>query len=277
MKTECDVIRDLLPLYVEDMVSNKSKELIEEHLAECTECRGIYEKMITPEPQIQANRDEAKSFHAFVKKEKRIFGWKVGLLTAAVIIGILVIRFAFVAGVIGFLGIDGKSAEITEDTDIENYGNYMGVNADKEYRDKWGMDESIFPERISSDMKVKDYKMVYYNPWDAQYLSYLVVDYDKEHYIKEMERLKNLGTENYEGYYGADGFNEKYELAAMNADETYGFIYALSNGSNEIVYVEIIFCNYFMDFDYKQYINSDYLPQGFDAAKDNPYREKMLK
>ena len=31
--------------------------------------------------------------------------------------------------------------------------------------------------KITDDMNVADFKMVYYNPWDAQYLGYLVVDY----------------------------------------------------------------------------------------------------
>lgn len=274
---ECDVIRDLLPLYVKNMVSNRSKELIEEHLAECLECRSTYEKMPALEPQIQVDRDEAKSFQAYVKKEKRDYGWKVGLLIAAVIIGILVVRFVLVTGVIGFLVFDSNSAKIIEDSNAENYGKYMGANADKEYNDKWGMDESIFPESISTDMEVKDYKMVYYNPWDAQYLSYLVVDYDEKNYKKEIERLSKLGIEDFAGYYGVEGFDEKYELVAMNSDETYGFIYALTNGSDEIIYVEIIFCNYFMDLDYKQYIINDYLPKGFDATENNLYREKMLK
>ena len=32
MKIACEIIRDLLPLYAEDMVSEKSKEAVEEHL-----------------------------------------------------------------------------------------------------------------------------------------------------------------------------------------------------------------------------------------------------
>ena len=32
MKISCDVIRDLLPLYVEDMLSNDSKNIVDEHI-----------------------------------------------------------------------------------------------------------------------------------------------------------------------------------------------------------------------------------------------------
>ena len=36
----CEIIRDLLPLYVDDVCSEKSKDMIEEHLRGCEECRN---------------------------------------------------------------------------------------------------------------------------------------------------------------------------------------------------------------------------------------------
>ena len=38
-KRECDIIKDLLPSYVDEICSEASKEWIEEHLKECEECR----------------------------------------------------------------------------------------------------------------------------------------------------------------------------------------------------------------------------------------------
>ena len=98
------------------------------------------------------------------------------------------------------------------------------------------MDESIFTEKIDEWMDVKDYIMVYYNPWDAQYLSYLVVEYDEEEYKKEVERLSSCPQKEYKGYYGAEGFDEKYDLLAMYSDPYYGFVYALTDGEDEIIY-----------------------------------------
>ena len=40
MKTECSVVRDLLPLYVEDMVSTETAQYVKSHLAECPECQA---------------------------------------------------------------------------------------------------------------------------------------------------------------------------------------------------------------------------------------------
>jgi len=38
MEISCDIIRDLLPLYVEDMVSPASRELVDDHLCGCDAC-----------------------------------------------------------------------------------------------------------------------------------------------------------------------------------------------------------------------------------------------
>lgn len=38
MKVSCNIIKDLLPLYAEDMVSEESKNLVDEHLCECDAC-----------------------------------------------------------------------------------------------------------------------------------------------------------------------------------------------------------------------------------------------
>lgn len=51
-------------------------------------------------------------------------------------------------------------------------------------------------------------------------------------------------------------------------------IYALSGENRQIVYVELIFCNYFYDINYRDMIPEDYLPIGFDATVESPYRRQ---
>ena len=167
------------------------------------------------------------------------------------------------------------TAKVEVNNDISKYNDYIGPVAKKEYKNKWDMDESIFPTKITNNMNVIDYKMVYYNPWDAQYLSYLVIEYNKEDYQEEVKRLSEYKSTNYLGYYNVTGFT-KYNLLAMYADSYNGFVYAITNNDNQIIYVELIFCNYFYDLDYKQYINNDYLPDNFDATIDNSYGKREL-
>lgn len=50
MKTNCDIIRDLLPLYAEHITSEATNALVEEHLAECEACRAELEQMEQPVP-----------------------------------------------------------------------------------------------------------------------------------------------------------------------------------------------------------------------------------
>ena len=45
MKIKCEVINDLLPLYVDDVLSKESRELVEEHICECGNCK----KKVWPE------------------------------------------------------------------------------------------------------------------------------------------------------------------------------------------------------------------------------------
>jgi len=158
-------------------------------------------------------------------------------------------------------------------TDIERYELRLQKANTKWH--KWGMEEKIWPEMITSNMNVVDYKMVYYDPFDAQYLGYLEVEYSDSDYQKERARLINYESTEYIGYYNVKE-EDTYILLAINADPYYGFVYALTDGKNKIIYAEQIFCNYFMDLDYKKYMRGDYFLDGFDATKNNPYRKKAF-
>ena len=39
---ECEIIRDLMPLYLDDCCSEGSRRLVREHLRQCPECRAYY-------------------------------------------------------------------------------------------------------------------------------------------------------------------------------------------------------------------------------------------
>ena len=42
MKNECHIVRDLMPLYTEGMLSNESAAFVKTHLETCEDCRGAY-------------------------------------------------------------------------------------------------------------------------------------------------------------------------------------------------------------------------------------------
>ena len=59
MKVPCGVVRDLLPLYAEDLAGEESRALVEEHLADCPDCRKQYEDMKQPKPAPEPDGAEA--------------------------------------------------------------------------------------------------------------------------------------------------------------------------------------------------------------------------
>jgi len=45
MKVNCNIIRDLLPLYADDACSKESRCMVDEHLQECPDCANMLEKL----------------------------------------------------------------------------------------------------------------------------------------------------------------------------------------------------------------------------------------
>ncbi|MBR3629256.1 MAG: zf-HC2 domain-containing protein [Oscillospiraceae bacterium] len=274
MKTDCEIIRDLMPLCAEQIASDKSRLLVEEHLAECPDCREAYAAMQQPEPAISENKTEAEHFRQSYQKQRGCLILKVVLIAGGVSLLVWILSIILILSMMGVLV---GSARVEEDRDPAHYSRYMGENALPEYRSKWGMDESIFPETVTG-LDVTEYCMVRYDPWDAQFISYLTVRYPEADYAAETARLSAIPATAYEGNYSVTAFPEG-ELLAMYADAYQGFVYAIRTPGQEhaITYVELIFCNYCYDLDYQAYIPAAYLPPHFNAAPDNPYEQQQRK
>ena len=206
-------------------------------------------------------------------KPERSKKLKTILIIAAVILAAFVIMYVIPFALLWYSIV---SAKVEVYDDIANYREYMTFDESVAKWTKWGMDESIWPEKITEDMNVADFRMVYYNPWDAQYLGYLVIDYPTKEYDAEIKRLKGYPSTDYIGYYSVKK-EKTYELLAINADKYQGFVYALTDRKGRIIYAEEIFCNYMMDLDYEKYIPKEYLLDGFDATETNPYKKEKLK
>lgn len=155
-------------------------------------------------------------------------------------------------------------AEKDKTTDISKYSEYFGSGG-KHTSD-------IFPESIPSSAEIEDFCYYYYNPFDPNYVTYLVYSCNDEDYAKETERLSNLKSKGEYLIYGATGFN--YEVCAVHPVSNDGYMYALADKeNNRFIYVEINFCNYFCDIDYESIIDKKYLPIGFDAKPGNATRK----
>ena len=72
---ECDIISDLLPLYLEHKTSEETGEFIREHLQECEACRKNLEFMDTSyEELLVANGNAKQKKHTKKFKKSKLFG-----------------------------------------------------------------------------------------------------------------------------------------------------------------------------------------------------------
>ena len=70
-KIPCNVIVDLLPLYKEDICSEETKDIVEEHIRGCEDCRQLCETMTVPEIKAKEVPTERETFKKVGKKLKR--------------------------------------------------------------------------------------------------------------------------------------------------------------------------------------------------------------
>ncbi len=51
----CEIIKDLIPLYIDGCCSKESERAVEEHLGDCSECKKLFEEMKEPTDIIAAS------------------------------------------------------------------------------------------------------------------------------------------------------------------------------------------------------------------------------
>ena len=91
MKNECSIVRDLLPLYAESMVSPETASFMEEHLKDCEHCRKEYERLKAP-CAVPAQDDAAPLL--MLQKKMAAKRLRTIVLTAVFAVALLVSAFA---------------------------------------------------------------------------------------------------------------------------------------------------------------------------------------
>ena len=92
----CDVIFDLLPLYIDGMTSGETAKVVEEHLKECEVCRQMYEEMTGEIDFSPAKQKKKRRRHRYKKKSTArmvILGYILFLLSILVFCMLDVVLF----------------------------------------------------------------------------------------------------------------------------------------------------------------------------------------
>ncbi len=92
-KLSCHVVEDLLPLYLDGVVSEATGQDIEEHLAGCPACAAKLEELHAPAPELAGDDREDDAIRRAVKKVNRREKLKVIVSMSVILLAILAAAF----------------------------------------------------------------------------------------------------------------------------------------------------------------------------------------
>lgn len=73
----CNIIKDLIPLYIDGCCSKESNRIVEEHIKNCEDCKNLYEDMKSPS-DIIAVSESPKAF-------SKLNDWKASVLQSVLL------------------------------------------------------------------------------------------------------------------------------------------------------------------------------------------------
>ena len=107
----CDVIQDLMPVYIERMCSTESRKLVEAHMAECEDCRQVFRAYTDETIVREVSRTEAHAegkeneFHQILKNVEN------KVIKRVAVIAVIIVSFAAAIGIINFVPVFPASYE----------------------------------------------------------------------------------------------------------------------------------------------------------------------
>ncbi len=105
---KCDIIKDLLPLYIEGLTSKDSNEEIEKHLESCEECRTFFQEMSGEiEEKLSVSTDIQEL--DYLKKVRKRNLRTVALTSGSVVVVLLILVSLFAFG----FSVSSKDMDMT--------------------------------------------------------------------------------------------------------------------------------------------------------------------
>lgn len=135
---KCEIIRDLLPVYIDKLTSEESNREIEAHMKGCEECRAVLKEM---ETEIQKEEPmESRNIQPFRKVNQKM---KKVIQTAVV----CCLTLAILAGAFVKTFIKGWAVSPQElQMEISEENGYLGLNfelTNGRVLNAWGMGDSL--------------------------------------------------------------------------------------------------------------------------------------
>lgn len=231
-KNNCNVIKDLLPNYIDSLTSDDTNMLIENHLKECKDCKKYFDEMNS---EIEKEKLKDEKIVKEIKKYKR----KIGILK----IFISLIFIIILVSVLGNIGFKYYIVKNMLDANIDNniYSNFRL----EEYDESIERYENYYITYLSNKVmkKVYDDKCIEY--WEGN--EHYYIDNDNKTYYIVNEEI----------------YNEETNELNYNLNIDIGVIDELQNimESNDVNFISIL----------KFILNTDNLVIGKEGFRDTEY------
>ena len=95
MKMDCEVIRDLLPLYADQACSEQSRALVNEHLLDCADCRDMLQKIKENEIENGLKEEKDSVLQYGIRQFKKRTAAVGSAVSGAFLIPILICLYLF--------------------------------------------------------------------------------------------------------------------------------------------------------------------------------------
>ena len=126
MKVNCNLIKDILPLYVKGETSTESNAIIEEHLEECEDCRKVHQILLSDDTIVQSSTID-ENFGKSLKKVKSRLIIRISLAT---ILTVSILSVAFLFLFYGVVPTKSSNVEIVPTLTINDDTIYDRYNVD---------------------------------------------------------------------------------------------------------------------------------------------------
>lgn len=128
----CFIVKDLLPNYIDELVSDETKNEMREHLKNCPECRLIYEQMNTSLGPLTAQNNAEEI--DFLKKIKVNTRKKIAIAVGGLILAFCILTWVFA------IGMPADSCDVAVATEFqraEDYGLTAAYLNDVYLKQEW--------------------------------------------------------------------------------------------------------------------------------------------
>lgn len=184
--TSCDVIQDLLPLYIDNCCSAASRKLVEEHLEQCEDCKRMCQEMTGRFPALEPEPEKAVSPEA-LPEEKPARTMKKGLkkVRRRWIASILILLLLIPLGIMGWNEFWGSGVCFTN------------------------LDDLVITDAFMRDLKRGDYEKAFSRiDIEREYEQYLKLGYTEEELTTLKDDMKELFLQSTQTLIDAGGITD---------------------------------------------------------------------